>query len=152
MEKMDFMFWLVSLESLSPKRRWAFWLQGEALSDKERDKWVLKLICDYKLNGVSKMIINRLKSLPHINWYDDDYPDLLREIAQPPLVLFYRGDRQLLQRNKVAIVGSRKMSAYGQALVVDWIPKLVSNDFVTVSGIAAGVDGCVHAETLLNAG
>ncbi|ELA07148.1 DNA protecting protein DprA [Weissella ceti NC36] len=149
---MDFMFWLVSLESLSPKRRWAFWLQGEALSDKERDKWVLKLIGDNKLNGVSKMIINRLKSLPHINWYDDDYPDLLREIAQPPLVLFYRGDRQLLQRNKVAIVGSRKMSAYGQALVVDWIPKLVSNDFVTVSGIAAGVDGCVHAETLLNAG
>jgi DNA processing protein len=43
---------------------------------------------------------------------DDDYPPQLRHIADPPLALFYRGDRSLLARPGLAIVGSRRASPY----------------------------------------
>lgn len=153
MEKIDFMFWLVSLENLSPKRRWRYWMEGDDLSNKELDVLVEKLVSHDKLPDVDNITIQRLKHVPHIQWYDLDYPNLLREISQPPLVLFYRGNRSLLTHHKnIAIVGSRKMSAYGQSLLTEWIPKIVANGYVTISGIATGVDGCVHAETLLNNG
>src|SRR5438105_12318653 len=44
---------------------------------------------------------------------DDEYPSLLKEIIDPPLALFYRGDVSVLQKPLVAVVGSRRASPYG---------------------------------------
>ncbi len=82
---------------------------------------------------------------------DEDYPNLLREIYDPPPVIYYRGKWPI---NKIclAIVGTRKMSSYGQAVVKKLVPALAKQQIVTVSGLALGVDSLVHQETIAAGG
>lgn len=83
---------------------------------------------------------------------DDDYPALLREIIDPPLVLHIRGDRSLLHRPAVAIVGSRRASPYGVNAAQHLARQLVSAGVVIVSGLARGIDAAAHEATLDAAG
>lgn len=82
---------------------------------------------------------------------DDDYPPLLREIADPPLVLHVRGDRSLLATLSVAIVGSRRATPYGINAAQHLARGLASAGVTIVSGLAAGVDTAAH-EAALDAG
>lgn len=81
-----------------------------------------------------------------------DFPLLLSAIPDPPARLYYRGDISILNAPRtVAFVGSRKCTDYGRSVVRDALPTLVAVDSVSVSGLAIGIDGIVHQETL-NAG
>jgi DNA processing protein len=81
------------------------------------------------------------------------YPALLNEIPQPPKVLYYRGDASLLSYPRLlSIVGSRKCSAYGTRVVHDAVFGCVGVGFVTVSGLAFGIDQAVHEETIAAGG
>jgi DNA processing protein len=51
-----------------------------------------------------------------VTYADDDYPPLLKQIPDPPLVLYLRGDVKVLAQHAVAIVGTRKPTAYGQSV------------------------------------
>lgn len=82
---------------------------------------------------------------------DEDYPKNLREIYNPPPVLYYRGSIQPEDINALAIVGSRKMSAYGARVARKITKELVEKSFTIVSGLALGVDKIAH-ETALKAG
>ena len=78
-----------------------------------------------------------------------DYPKLLREIAWPPFLLYCRGNIKLLNSKRlVSMIGSRKATAYGQRVVQDAVEQLVRFNFVTVSGLAFGIDGETHKQTL----
>jgi DNA processing protein len=80
---------------------------------------------------------------------DKDYPHLLRNIYDPPWVLFYAGRKELLaSERKIAIVGSRKADEYTHAGLKAILPELVEGGFVTVSGLAAGADGLAHRMTI----
>lgn len=79
---------------------------------------------------------------------DADYPPLLREIVDPPLVLHVRGDRSLLAAPSVALVGSRRASAYGVNAAARLARDLARAGVVIVSGLARGIDGAAHASTL----
>jgi len=79
---------------------------------------------------------------------DDDYPLLLKEIADPPLVLHFRGDRTLLAGACVALVGSRRATPYGVNAAAHLARQLVSADIVVVSGMARGVDAAAHQAAL----
>jgi DNA processing protein len=79
---------------------------------------------------------------------DDDYPPLLREIADPPLVLHFRGDLSLLRRPAVAVVGSRRASPYATNAAEHLARQLVSAGVTIVSGLARGVDSAAHAAAL----
>lgn len=79
---------------------------------------------------------------------DADYPDVLRHIHQPPLVLYYQGGPLTLLSKTLAFVGSRKADLYAQQVVDSVIPGVVAQGFTTVSGGALGVDGMVHRATL----
>lgn len=144
----DFLFWLVSLGSLSPKKRTQLWQLGYQLTDDDRAKLVYTLSRQGKVQAPNQLLIDQLKSQQYVSILDDHYPRLLKEIAQPPLVLFYRGDISLLKQKSVAIVGSRKHTSYGAMLIQRWIPEIVKKDIVTISGAAIGVDGLVHRTTL----
>ncbi|GAK30330.1 DNA processing protein DprA [Weissella oryzae SG25] len=96
--------------------------------------------------------IANLRRLPQISILDADYPTALKESINPPLVLFYRGNRHLLQQKKLAIVGTRQASDYAFRCLVDWVPALVEADYTIVSGLASGVDGLAHEITLAQAG
>lgn len=83
---------------------------------------------------------------------DRDYPPLLREISDPPLVLFVRGQKQLLLREQIAMVGSRAVSAYGDRNAREFARALAKAGFVITSGMALGVDAACHQAALDVAG
>ena len=83
---------------------------------------------------------------------DAIYPRLLREIADPPVFLYYRGNLEILEQPCVALVGTREMSSYGKRVTELFVPPMVSAGVVTVSGLALGIDAQVARETLMAGG
>lgn len=83
---------------------------------------------------------------------DDAYPPLLRDIADPPTLLAYRGDIGILSRRCVAIVGSRSASPYGLQ-VAERLGRAASDAGITVvSGLARGIDSAAHQGALAGRG
>ncbi len=82
----------------------------------------------------------------HILTLDSElYPPLLREIAQPPQQLYVRGNIDLLQHSPLlAVVGSRKASAYGKQCITQLLPPVIAAGVPLVSGLAFGVDSLAH--------
>lgn len=83
---------------------------------------------------------------------EDEYPLLLKNIYNPPLVIFYKGKYSLLNTSSLGIVGSRLSTEYGMNVCSQLIPDLVKNDITIVSGLAKGIDTKAHIETLYNKG
>jgi len=81
---------------------------------------------------------------------DDEYPEVLAHIPDPPKRLFAAGQAitGFMQRPRVAIVGSRKVSAYGKAVTTQLARGLAQAGVVIVSGLAIGVDGLAHRAAL----
>jgi DNA processing protein len=79
---------------------------------------------------------------------DDEYPELLRHLPDPPLALFYRGDITLLKKPAVAMVGSRRASAYGLNAARHLAGQLAIAGVTVVSGLARGIDAASHEATL----
>jgi DNA processing protein len=87
-----------------------------------------------------------------ICWDGADYPALLREVADPPPVLWHRGSRAALIRPAVAIVGSRAASAYAVEVARRLGAELAQRGLVVVSGLARGADGSAHRGCLEGGG
>ncbi len=83
-----------------------------------------------------------------LTWADVDYPPLLREIADPPLVLYVHGDRSLLGRLQLAIVGSRNPTPGGRENARAFGCTLAGAGWVITSGLALGIDGAAHRGAL----
>lgn len=84
--------------------------------------------------------------------YDDEtYPQLLRQIPQPPPLLYYRGKLADSEELCVAVVGTRKISPYGRSITPELVAPLVER-MTIVSGLAYGVDALAHQTTLDNSG
>lgn len=83
---------------------------------------------------------------------DADYPHLLLQIKDPPRTLYVRGDVSVLHAPCLAVVGTRKMTPYGMAVLGELIPPLAAAGITVVSGLALGVDGEAHRQTLLAGG
>lgn len=84
--------------------------------------------------------------------YDSAYPNLLREIAQPPWVLYARGRLELLQRPAIAVVGTRVPTAYGRHSATTLAQELSAEGLTVVSGLARGIDSKAHEAALYGAG
>lgn len=83
---------------------------------------------------------------------DDDYPEQLKEIYCPPIVLFYRGEKELLNTKMLGVVGARKSTTYGKQVLNEILPSIVDASITIVSGLATGIDGISHQITLNNSG
>ena len=90
----------------------------------------------------------RAASLGIVTGGDDRYPPLLRQIADPPIVLWGRGDLAVLSRSAVAVVGARNASPDGLAAGRRLGHDLAAAGLVVVSGLARGVDGEAHQGAL----
>lgn len=86
-----------------------------------------------------------------INYLSNEYPDNLREIYNPPALLFYQGRIELLKTKTIAIVGSRSASKYGISCVDGLVPNLIDR-YTIVSGLANGIDGRSHRCAVANGG
>ncbi|MGR9114655.1 MAG: DNA-processing protein DprA [Gammaproteobacteria bacterium] len=79
---------------------------------------------------------------------DPGYPLQLKEIADPPPVLFVRGNPELLSLPQIAIVGSRNPSALGIETATSFARTLARHGFVITSGLALGIDAASHRGAL----
>ncbi|MDD5469865.1 MAG: DNA-processing protein DprA [Candidatus Peribacteraceae bacterium] len=79
---------------------------------------------------------------------EDAYPAQLREIADPPVFLYYKGSIKILRQPCIALVGTRDISAYGKRVTEAIVPELVRAGVTTVSGLAMGIDAQVARDTL----
>ena len=81
--------------------------------------------------------------------YDDDYPPLLREIPTPPPVFYYYGKLQPLAE-RIAMVGSRECTDYGQRAALEISAELAAKGITIVSGAAQGIDTFSHMGAMKN--
>jgi DNA processing protein len=86
-----------------------------------------------------------------LTWGDEAYPARLKEIDQPPPVMYIRGEYLLDDLFAVAIVGTRKVTPYGRQVTEEIASFLAANGMTVVSGLARGVDAIAH-QTALRAG
>ena len=77
------------------------------------------------------------------SFFDDDYPPLLKDVDSPPMFFYYRGHLQP-DALRIAIVGSRQNTAYGQEVAFDFAEKLAAAGLTVVSGAARGIDTFAH--------
>jgi DNA processing protein len=80
--------------------------------------------------------------------HDPDYPELLANIADPPLLLYINGRRELLARPALAIIGSRNASTQGKANASGFAQVLSDAGLTIVSGLALGIDAAAHEGAL----
>jgi DNA processing protein len=88
------------------------------------------------------------KGITIVTWSDGDYPARLKTIDQPPPVLYVRGGLRQQDDCAVAVVGTRRVSAYGRQVTEEIASYLAANGVTIISGLARGVDAIAHEEAL----
>jgi DNA processing protein len=83
-----------------------------------------------------------------IGYSAEAYPERLREIYDPPPVLWVRGDVKLLSRPSIAVVGTRHPTPYGSGVAEMLARDLAARRLLVVSGMARGIDSCAHRGAL----
>jgi DNA processing protein len=83
-----------------------------------------------------------------LTWDDELYPQRLKDIDQPPPVLYVRGTLTSEDSWAVAVVGTRRVSAYGRQVTEELATFLAANGVTVVSGLARGVDAVAHQAAL----
>lgn len=115
----------------------------------DKRKRLISLVLKY--HGDYNQIIRAIKENDEVSEYpdqkcltifDDDYPEVLHELKYPPLVLFYKGNLNLLKEDKISVVGSRNASDYALKATRDLC--LHYQDKTIVSGLAKGIDAMAH--------
>jgi DNA processing protein len=127
---------LTELEALQlPAPSAQFLFSGRARSEAERE-----LVRMQELKGQI------------LTWADEGYPENLREIFDPPPILWVLGDATLLQRPAIAIVGTRHPTPYGLGMAEVLARDLGCRKLVILSGMARGVDTAAHKGALSSGG
>lgn len=128
-------------------------------------------------NGFSITDYTRLllvKKISFVTQIDKEYPELLKQIKNPPIVLYVRGNLDLFYSSTkrsawrssstdssrqartinpiIAVVGTRRISEYGKEVTQQFTQELVEHGFTIVSGLAFGVDAIAHETTIENNG
>jgi DNA processing protein len=109
-------------------------------------KNLIKLRGEIDLDQLYQEIIERQVTV--LTLLDEDYPALLKEIDQAPPVIYIRGALTSADDFAVAMVGTRRVTAYGQQVTRDTSTYLAGHGLTIVSGLARGVDALAHQHAL----
>lgn len=122
-----------------------FALSAQVLEEAGLPAALAQIITTFDLNEVDEDWRWQEGSNHHlITWVDPEYPALLREIHDPPIVLYARGDLSALKQATVAMVGTRKPSVTGSETARYFARELSAQHITIVSGLALGVDAQAH--------
>lgn len=103
----------------------------------------------FNLTNLNSYISNLEKSnIKVVTIKSKTYPKLLKEITNPPIVLYAKGNVELLNSTCVAIVGSRRASRYGKDVTEQFSKAIAESGVTIVSGLADGVDTFAHTACL----
>jgi len=87
-----------------------------------------------------------------LTWNDEEYPRRLKEIDQPPPVLYILGELTVQDEWAASIVGTRRMTGYGRQVTEELAALLANHGVTVISGLARGVDASAHQAALKNGG
>jgi DNA processing protein len=90
----------------------------------------------------------KARSATIVSYSCAEYPERLREIYDPPPVLWVQGDKKLLSRPAIAVVGTRHPTPYGRGIAEMLSRDLAARRLLIVSGMARGIDSCAHRGAL----
>ncbi len=105
---------------------------------------------DYNVDKEAELITRT--GVKVITLFDKEYPECLKAIYDPPILLYIKGDFRKEDELSVAIVGSRKCTYYGLSMAEKIASELVSHRIVIVSGLARGIDTAAHKGAIKNKG
>ena len=107
---------------------------------------VLKSLTDKNICRADKEIMECARlGIRLIGYGMEEYPEILGEIPDPPLILYVRGDVSVLHcRNAFCIVGTRRSTVYGMSAALGVSEQLARCGMVIVSGVAVGIDSAAH--------
>lgn len=88
----------------------------------------------------------------YVSYGDKYYPEGLIKIDSPPIGLFVKGNKYLLNKPGVAVVGARRITSYGRSCTQEIVSDLASRGIVITSGMALGVDRVAHEKAIENNG
>jgi len=83
-----------------------------------------------------------------LSFFDDDYPELLKRIYDPPMILYVKGDFTAKDDFPIAIVGTRQPTQYGKIQAEKFSSELASQGITITSGLARGIDSAAHQAAL----
>lgn len=87
-----------------------------------------------------------------ISIQDNQYPEILKNIYDPPLSLYIRGNKKILKGNNIAIVGCRECSQYGKNVAQELAYNISKQGINIISGLAKGIDGIAHKGAIIAGG
>lgn len=132
------------------------WHAGE--KELARVEGIGPVIASQIVNGRKRIDINselskiKQRNISVLTLADEEYPTLLREIYNPPMVMYVRGKIHKEDEKAVALVGSRRATNYGRDMAVKIADELVKSGITVVSGMAAGIDSCAHWSAIKGGG
>jgi DNA processing protein len=165
--ELKYWFWLGAMAGLSARRAkmladafgnpYEVWIQGaEALGRLEfmNRQSVAQVLNAGVRGGISQaMAAVQARGIDIVPLCDSQYPEYVKAISDPPLILFRRGHiGGRLRDRAVAIVGSRHPTAYGVRVARTLAGDLAARGYTIVSGMAMGIDAAAHAEALAAGG
>lgn len=121
------------------------WLRSLNLSERTKERILSGKLREDSLRELEKI---EEKEYTLLTIEDSAYPAVLKEILEPPLVLYVKGQPEILSWAAVAVVGSRKPSGYGRIMAEKLAEDLAAAGLVVVSGLARGIDTCAHRGAL----
>lgn len=117
-------------------------------------KLINEKICNDILNSeIRKSVEKHLKymelnKIDIISIDDIEYPSTLREIYNPPICLYIKGNKEILNNQNISVIGCRECSEYGKQVAQRLAYDLARNGLNIISGLAKGIDSFAHLGAL----
>ncbi len=141
---------LRSLLNIFGNVRAAWEAPRDALRDAPLDRRAFRNLLKVRREVDLAQVLQKVEAVDaHVlTWESADYPELLQQISDPPPVLFVKGELTPSDEWAVAMVGTRKATAYGKEVARQVAGELARNHVTVVSGMARGIDGVAHQAAL----
>lgn len=162
MKDIKYWIWLSRLEGLSPKTLMELlerYKTPKELWNKTKEELILDGIKEkqadeivnpkYRHNLDKYLEYMNNNNIELINIYDKYYPDRLKVIYDPPVVLYVKGNKKILKEKGISIVGCRLCTKYGEKIAKKLSYNLSLNNINIISGLAKGIDSFAHRGTLM---
>lgn len=161
MEDLKYWIWLSRLENLTPKtltnllKKFGTPIEVWNKTKKElmlegiKEKQANEIIDPRYRKNIDKYLEYLQKNnISIITIKDKYYPDKLKVIYDPPVVLYVKGNKKILNNKSIAIVGCRKSTKYGENIANKLAYNLSLNNINVISGLARGIDSYAHIGAL----
>jgi DNA processing protein len=123
--------------------------QSDLITSRIGEKLSERIILERNgINPDEEWEILERRNIKMLTMGDANYPELLKEIPNPPYIIYTKGELDLNTAPLISIVGSRKFTAYGQQAAVSFSRDLAKAGMIVVSGMALGIDTFAHQGAL----